>query len=270
MNSNRPFSSIGSATGSPFLTSTSAQAKPLYNPPAEVGGSSIGGFRPASTLSNQFSIGSNTGTQNNSTMLQSAPSAWQTGLKPVGSFSSIGSGVPSFSTGPSFQTSSGFGTGGTGFGYQNPSTSQSASTYSFGGNTNNSFSNFGAPSFSSVNQGGTSSLKFEAVKDRNDNSRLASFLAMPGYLETEKSTEELRAEDYTLRKAGKIQFPKRVDGFRYTQSGPSFPPPSFGNTIKSSTIKPGANVFTGTNSSNSYIKISFPSTFNTSWRNTAI
>jgi len=260
MTANRPFSSIAPS----FATSSSAVARPLYTPPPGVGSSSIGGFQPASTLTNQFNIGTNSSTPNTSSILQNRTPPWQSDVKPVGSFSSIGSldnnMSTSFPTGSAFTTSSSFSTGTT-FQYHPPS--QQSKTFPFNTSTSAStFSSFGTTSYSAPTQPGTASLTFRTIEDPADKAKLYSFMAMPEYANSDKSLEEYRGEDYQSRKAGRIQFPKQTTSFSYgnTQSGPSFTPSAYGSTARSSSIKPGTNIFTGSNPSNLYYNFSLSST----------
>lgn len=237
---NRPFG----MQPSPFATSSSLGTRPLYTPPAGIGGST--GFQKASTLGNAFSIGTNAGGQNSSSILQNKSSPWES-TKPVGSFSSIGSNPVGYSgatTGTGFGTSSPFYSGST-FNYSG-ATSQSNTVSGFPATSGTSgFASYGTSAFSTQPQQGTASLSFRSVRD-TDSAEFSSFIAMPEYAGAGKSLEEIRAEDYALRKQGRIQFPRRADSFPYgrAQTGPNFAP-AFPPTVKSTTVKPGTNVLTG-------------------------
>ena len=64
---------------------------------------------------------------------------------------------------------------------------------------------------------GTYGIPFQKIKDVESNEYFVHFLKNDQFSNTDKSTEEFRAEDYALRKANQAQFPKR-SGMGYPQS----------------------------------------------------
>jgi len=236
-------SSYGSNTG-----------PPVYVPPT-----SSTGFRPASNFfnagtSSQFPTNT---AQNKPTWGNTGFPTQSTGYQPPNTSSSF----PSYNQTSTFPSTSSFGNTNR-YGYGSSSTYQSTGygqssqqTMAIDTHTGYSSHNTYKPSGTGLNTQtpyGTASVKFSSTRESDSTDLLIHIFGMPQYVNSDCSPDEIRLQDYALRKQGQIKFPpdKQSNSFysrpawgTSSSTGTSSFPNTFSSTIRPSSGFPSSSSF---------------------------